>query len=207
MNILARLKHYLRCERGFLGIGGDQTTTVNVDPSTQAYQDQYLRPGAVAAANALRGLPQFGPQSYMGFMNPYEQSVINAIQADFDRQRQAGLGQSLDAGTLAGGGGRGSRQGVRDALVLRDINQNEAGTLAALRNSNYGQANQLALAMQQANQAGLLAPLQALQGGIGATGQQQTVEGPGFLGGLVQGIGGLAGIAGGLGFSPFGGGS
>lgn len=182
----------------------DQTQTVNVDPATQAFQDQYLRPGAAQAAAALRGLPQFGPESYLGFVNPYESGVIDSIRGDFDRQRQFALGQGLDQATQAGAG-RGSRGAVLQAQLVGDVNRNETGTIAALRNQNFDRANQLAMAMQQLQRSGILAPLQALNMGIGATGTQTTQQGD-FLGGLLGNVAGLGGIAGGLGWSPFGGG-
>lgn len=182
----------------------DQTQTVNVDPSTQAYQDQYLRPGATAAADALRALPQFGPESYLGFMNPYQSQVIDAIRANFDRQRGLARGQGLDEATRAGAS-RSTRGGVRQAQLEGGVNRDETAALAGLYNQGYNTSNQLALAAGQANQSSLLAPVEALLRGVGATGSQSTQQGD-YLGGLIGNIAGIGGIAGGLGFNPFGGG-
>jgi hypothetical protein len=180
----------------------ETTSTVNVDPATQAYQNEHLRPGAVQAADAMRALPGFNPDSYMAFMNPYQREVIDGAHADFDRQREFAMDQGASAATSAGAFG-GSRSGILQASLVDGVNRNEASTIAGIRSAGYGQANQLAMAMDQAQRAGLLAPMQALQLGLGVPGQSQTTPGSGF-GGWVQGAAGLGLAAGGMGFNPFG---
>lgn len=205
MYVVDRLRHYLRCERGFLGIGGDQVTRTEVDPSTAAFRDQHLRPGAQAAAQQLRQMDLFGPNSYLGFMNPYQSQVIDQINANFDRSRDQALGTGLSAATRAGAG-RSSRSDVLQAQLAGEVERARGNAVTGALQSGFGQAQQLAALQQQLQQQGIMAPLQALNAGIGPYGQTQTTEGPGFLGGLASGLAGIAGVAGGLGFNPFGGG-
>ena len=174
----------------------DTTQTINVDPATQRFQDEQLRPGAIQAADALRNLPQFGPDSFRAFMDPFQREVIDGVRGDFDRQRTDASTRSDQIATLSGAFG-GSRGEVLKARFLNDINRDETGTLSRIRSQGFSQSNQLAALMQQLQTSGLLAPLQALVAGLGVPGQTQTQEGD-FFGGLAKNLTGAATAASGF---------
>ena len=109
----------------------DSTQTINVDPATQRFQNEQLRPGAIQAADALRNLPQFGPDSFRAFMDPFQREVIDGVRGDFDRQREFASTAGAQAATSAGAFG-GSRQAVLQSRLLDDVNRNEVNALASL---------------------------------------------------------------------------
>lgn len=208
-----------------------QTVTTQLDPASQRYvantrafaQDaarqaaggQYFAPATVAFNQGLQALqnPTVAAQQ---FFNPFQQNVVSGVQQDFDRQRQQALMAAAQQATGAGAFG-GSRSGILQAQALRDINQNEANTLANLRYSGYN--NALGMAGQNAQQLlgagelqrqiqnqllqnGLFANQQALQMlnlGLGPVGTTQSQSQPrNILGGV------LGGAAAGSAFGPVG---
>jgi hypothetical protein len=173
---------------GLLGGGGSgwQNQSVTTDPETQRFVDlyrqlvlaaqggkpnRYTREAAEGYGRLLQNLG-FGMQTGLGgldaYYNPYEQQVVSGVQSDFDRQRGlANLGVSQYA-TRAGAFG-GDREAVLRAMASRDINQQEASTLANLRSAGYSDAVARLLAEREtALQAGSLG-----LGGLAGIGQGQ----------------------------------
>ena len=102
-----------------LGAGAVPSTFTGIDTSKFAPQvaDQVkLQTDAAKRAAELGALT--GPDAYKAFMSPYQQDVIDASLAEFDRQRaisQTGLrDQAIRAGAYGGG-----REGVMAAEAAR----------------------------------------------------------------------------------------
>ena len=95
------------------------------------------------------------------FQNPFEQQVIGGLQSDFDRQRALASTRANQAATQSGAFG-GSRGAVLSALGQRDVNQQEAQTLANVRAGGYQQALQGAMGLRGEGLQGL----QNLMGGL-----------------------------------------
>ena len=84
-----------------------------------------------------------GPTGYQSFMSPYQQDIIDATLADFDKQaaidqRNIGL-QASRSGNLGGG-----REGVQLAEQGAQSNLDRAALLATLRQQGYNTAQNLA---------------------------------------------------------------
>ena len=94
------------------------------------------------ASETLRGAA--GPLDISGYMDPYQEQVIGATQADFARQRALAMNDVGDVFTQSGAFG-GSRQGVAEGVALGQLGQAEAQTLAGIRSTGYQNAVQAAL--------------------------------------------------------------
>ena len=84
-----------------------------------------------------------GPTGYQSFMSPYQQDIIDATLADFDKQaaidqRNIGL-QAARSGNLGGG-----REGVQLAEQGAQSNLDRAALLATLRQQGFNTAQNLA---------------------------------------------------------------
>ena len=84
-----------------------------------------------------------GPTGYQSFMSPYQQDVIDATLADFDKQaaidrRNIGL-NAASSGNLGGG-----REGVQLAEQGAQSNLDRAALLATLRQQGFNTAQNLA---------------------------------------------------------------
>ncbi len=141
------------------------------------------------------------------YMNPYTQQVIQANEADILRGAQMGLNE-LGAQATAAKAFGGSRQGVAQAELGRNVLQQLAQSSAGLRQAGYTQgmgaaqqdiANQLAaqqfnvtsgLQGQQANLAAAnqLANISNLGFGMGQTVQQNLSQQGGMQQGLQQAL-------------------
>ena len=116
-----------------------------------------------AAETTLGGAGQYmGPQAYQAFMSPYQQDVIQATEAQLQRQRQQGLG-ALQAQAVGAGAFGGAREGVARGVYEAERDIGAADVLAKLRQAGFQQAQQQAaqafgqqqaLAQEQARQAG-----------------------------------------------------
>ena len=84
-----------------------------------------------------------GPQGYKGFMSPYQQDVINATLAEYDKQAGAGLQGIADMATRSGNLG-GGREGVMRAQYQNKSDMNRALLQSGLLQQGFTQANQLA---------------------------------------------------------------
>jgi len=120
----------------------------------------------------------FNPQIAQQFMSPYQQQVIDASLAEFDRNAQMQQQQIADQAVASGAFG-GGREGVMQAEYQAGSDRNRAALQAGLLQQGFGQAQQAA---QQnfANQMGLASALPGLQrgdistlGSLGALNQAQ----------------------------------
>ena len=138
------------------------------------------------------------PTSYQQFMNPFTEDVIATTQADIARQGAMQQNQ-LGASAVGAGAFGGSRQGIAQGEIARNVMDQQARTGAQLRSQGFAQAQNLAqqAAQQQLKQAQLTGQLGQTVAGLGTQtaalgqlGQQMGVQDVNTLlgiGGLQQG--------------------
>ena len=114
----------------------------------------------------------FDPTSYQQFMNPFTEDVIATTQADIARQGQ--MQQNVLGGQAVGAGAfGGSRQGIAQAEIARNVMDQQARTGAQLRSAGFQQAQNLAQqaaatrAQQALRQAQLTGQLGQTTGALG----------------------------------------
>jgi len=153
----------------------------------------YLQQGGDAVQQGITGAQSasFTPTSYQDFMDPYTEDVIATTQADIARQGAIQQNQ-LGAGAVGAGAFGGSRQGIAQGEIARNVMDQQARTGAQLRSQGFAQAQQSAqqAAQQQLRQAQLGGQLGVSQAGLGQLGQQMGVQDINTLlgiGGLQQG--------------------
>ena len=117
-----------------------------------------------------------GPNAYQQFMSPYQQDVIDASMAEFDKQSQkgiTGIGQmAAQSGNLGGG-----REGVMRSEYQSDSDMKRAQLQAQLLNQGFNQAQ------GQANTAfGQQGQLMAGANTLGADQQRMASLVPGLYG-------------------------
>ena len=114
--------------------------------------------GAANIAGGAAGMT--GPNAYKAFMSPYQQQVIDATLAEYDKQGAAGAQQIKDAAISSGNFG-GGREGARLGEYQADRFADRAALQSSMLQEGFGQANQLA---QQnfANQGALFGMQQGL---------------------------------------------
>ena len=126
----------------------------------------------------------FSPTDFRQFMDPYTEDVIATTQADIARQGAMQQNQ-LAAGAVGAGAFGGSRQGIAQGEIARNVMDQQARTGAQLRSAGFQQAQNLAqqAAQQQLRQAQLTGQLgQTVAGlgvqtaGLGQLGQQMGVQ-------------------------------
>ena len=106
--------------------------------------------GTIGSAIGQTAQAGFDPTSYQQFMDPYTEDVIASTQADIARQGQMQQNQ-LGASAVGQGAFGGSRQGIAQAEINRNVLDQQARTGAQLRSQGFAQAQNLA--QQQASQA------------------------------------------------------
>ena len=116
-----------------------------------AAQDPMQTQAASLAASGVGAFQPFltqagaysGPTGYQAFMSPYQQDVIDATLADFDKQAakdMRGIGLlAAQSGNLGGG-----REGVMRAEQATQSNLDRAALLATLRQQGFNTAQNLA---------------------------------------------------------------
>ena len=122
------------------------------------------------------------------YQSPYQQQVIDLTEQDFARRRDLQQKQAQDVAMRSGAFG-GSRGTIYEQEALRPLQEQEARTVAGLRQSGFEQAQRAAesdIARQQ--QMAMLAPELELRGR-----QQQAGLLGGLLGGQQQALGLLGG--------------
>ena len=135
----------------------------------------YQAAGGAAAQNAANiaggAAGMTGPNAYKQFMSPYQQQVIDATLAEYDKQGAAGAQQIKDSAISSGNFG-----GGREGAQLGEYQANRLADRAALQGSmlerGFGQANQLA--QQNFGNQGAIANAQ--QGLAGAYGNQMNQQ-------------------------------
>jgi hypothetical protein len=200
---------------GAVGTGlGTIGTALGQLPEAQAglrEQQQLLRDsssGFMEAQQGLRGAQAmtagadygFDPTSYQQYMDPYMNDVIQQqyqdIQRQGDIQKQGANAQAVGSGAFGG-----SRQGIQQAEINRNVLDQQARTGSQLRSAGFQQASNMAQqaaaaqAQQQLAQAGQFGQ-QAGQIGAQAQGLGGVAQGIGSAG---QGLGSLAQLTGQLG--------
>ena len=147
---------------------------------------------AQTAAQGMQGL--FAPSDLSAYTNPFQQAVIDETMAELNRQGEIQQNQ-LGANAVNAGAFGGSRFGVQEAELGRNLQDARARALAQLNQQNYAQALQSA---QQAFEAQQTRTGQASQllSGIGQLTGQLGAQQAG-IGGQQAGIGAQqAGIGG-----------
>jgi len=123
----------------------------------------------LAAGQTMQGAQPIGQQQIQDYMNPYTNLVIGQQLQEMNRQAQMQQ-QGLNAQAVKAGAFGGSRQGIAQQELNRNLMQTQNQAIAQALQQNYGQ--------------GLTAAQQQQQVGLAAANQ---------LGNLGQGIGSLAG--------------
>ena len=139
---------------------------------------------AAAAAGQDAGAQYIGPGAYQQFMDPYQQDVINASLAQFDKKS----GEQARAAALAAAKGSAygtERFGVQEGSRQAQSNLDRASMTANMLAQGYQQAR------QQANTAFQQANLQAQQNVnmLGQAGQGQQNLAQGLQGQAAQNLG------------------
>ena len=158
-----------------------QTAYGRVPGGIGAYQPYITQAGAYDTAAAGYS----GPSAYQQFMSPYQQDIIDATMADFDKQAAQGI---LGVGEMAAKTGNlgGGREGVMRSEYQTQSDLNRAKLLAQLRQQGFtqaGQAAQTAFGQQQqlgATQRGMASLMPQLYSAdtaaYGAMGAQQQAQ-------------------------------
>jgi len=143
--------------------GGTQTSSTSIDPQIkEAFLTNFRQAQGVAGALPVQQFAGYNPlyqagerqivnqsltpftgQEIGGFMNPYQQEVIDRSLGDIESSRQMADLRDRQAATQARAFG-GSRQGVQSSLTNAAALKQAADLSANMRNQGYGQAAQLA---------------------------------------------------------------
>ena len=154
--------------------------------------------GQLGTAQQRVAAAGFSPTDFRQFMDPFTEDVIATTQADIARQGAMQQNQ-LAAGAVGAGAFGGSRQGIAQGEIARNVMDQQARTGAQLRSQGFAQAQNLAqqAAQQQLKQAQLTGQLGQTVAGLGTQtaalgqlGQQMGVQDINTLlgiGGLQQG--------------------
>jgi len=133
--------------------------------------------GADTSLRGVMGQPSvadtFGASSISQFMNPYTESVIDATNADI--ARQGAIAQNkLGAASVNQGAFGGSRQGIAQGEIARNVLDQQAKTGAQLRATGFESALQQArnLADAQIRERSLQGSLAGQLAGLGGLQQQ-----------------------------------
>lgn len=124
--------------------------------------------GTIGSAIGQAGQASYDPTSYQQFMDPFTEDVIAATQADIGRQGQVQQNQ-LSGNAISAGAFGGSRQGVAQGEIARNVMDQQARTGSQLRSQGFAQAQSAAqqAAQQQLKQAQLTGQLGQTTGALG----------------------------------------
>lgn len=130
------------------------------DITQQAVTGRVGAPELAQATDVARQAAMFGPQQFQqnvqGFMNPYQQNVVDATMARLAQaraERDAATKAQLASARAFGN----ERRGVYEAQLAGEQERNTAETLANLYSQGYGQAAQMAQALPGQQLAGAAA--------------------------------------------------
>tara|TARA_R100000773_G_C4214300_1_gene113253 strand:+ start:710 stop:1684 length:975 start_codon:yes stop_codon:yes gene_type:complete len=117
-------------------------------PDFMQRTDPYFNRAQSALGAGLGSLSQArnilsSPYSTTAFMNPFQQQVIDEVEADIDRQGLVAQNRAADKAIQAGAFG-GSRQGIQTAEIERNILDAKRKATADLRMKNFAQAQKAA---------------------------------------------------------------
>ena len=196
---------------GAVGAGLDTmgNALTQLPGAQQQYQNQ-ADAAALASQQGQAGLGQaqgmtaganynFDPNSYQSYMDPYMNDVIQQQYQDIQRQGDIAK-QGANAQAVGSGAFGGSRQGIQQAEINRNVLDQQARTGSQLRSEGFKQASGLAQqaaanqAQQQLQQAGQYGQQAQAYGNLGLAGASQ-------MGQVGQGLGSLAQLTGQIGQS------
>ena len=142
-------------------------------------------------APQLGDVPSLLDMDISAYESPYQQRVIDLTEQDFARRRDLQQQQAQDLAMRSGAFG-GSRGTIYEQEALRPLIEQEARTVADIRDRGYGQALGAAESdIARKQQMAMLAPELELRGR-----QQQAGLLGGLLGGQTQALGLLGGYGG-----------
>jgi len=119
---------------------------------------------------ALQGAAQgYDPSSAQAFMNPYQQQVIDEAMRQIDRQG-AIQQQGLNAQAVQSGAFGGSRQGIQQQELNRNLSETKNAAILGALQQGYGTSQQQAQQSFEQQQQRQLAQGQGLQGAAGQAG-------------------------------------
>lgn len=160
------------------------------DLTQQAVANRVGSPELAQATQVAQQAAMFSPQQFQqnvqGFMNPYQQNVVDATMARLAQaraERDAATKAQLAASKAFGN----ERRGVYEAQLAAEQDRTAAETLANLYSQGYGQAAQMAQALPGQQLAGASA-----LAGYGNQALQQQQAYAGMLAGMGQQQRGLA---------------
>ncbi len=151
---------------GAYGALGQAGSALGQAGSAYGGMGQFQAAGAGAAQNAANiaggAAGMTGPNAYKQFMSPYQQQVIDATLAEYDKQGAAGA-QAIKDQAVSSGNFGGGREGAQLGQYQSDRLADRAALQGSMLEKGFGQANQLA---QQnfANQGALFGMQQGLGG-------------------------------------------
>ena len=167
------------------GIQGLFGTAFGFDPTSQ------LQQLAGQQAPQIGDVPSLLDMDISAYESPYQQRVIDLTEQDFARRRDLQRQQAEDVAMRSGAFG-GSRGTIYEQEALRPLQEQEARTVAGLRQSGFEQAQRAAEAdVARQQQLAMFAPELELRGR-----QQQAGLLGGLLGGQQQALGLLGGYGG-----------
>jgi len=143
-------------ETAGLGVTTEGLRLLNQNIPTSTYTGSQFIQGQSGleqqAATAAAGLGALtGAQGYQQFQSPYQQQVIDASLAEFDRNaavQQTGMrDQAIQAGAYGGG-----REGIMQAEAMRNNQLNRGQLQSGLLQEGFQNAQAQALAQLQAQQ-------------------------------------------------------
>ena len=176
------------------------------DQQNAMLQAQALGQAGTQQAQAMTAGADYGfdPTSYQQYMDPYMNDVIQQQYQDIQRQGDIAK-QGANAQAVGSGAFGGSRQGIQQAEINRNVLDQQARTGSQLRSAGFQQAsglaqqaaaNQAQQQLAQASQFGQQAGQLGQQGMQGAQGYGQTAAGLGNLAQLTGQIGQSTGALG-----------
>jgi len=129
----------------------------------------------------------YNPASAQGFMNPYQQQVIDESMRQINRQGDMAQ-QQMQAQAVRSGAFGGSRQGIESAELQRNLAAQKNAAITGALQQGYGAAQQQAQQAFEQQQQRQLAQAQGYQGMGSVLGQQSLQQAQ-----LGQGAAGLQG--------------
>jgi hypothetical protein len=167
------------------GMAPEQTRAIQAATQGIGAYLPYLQQagGAMTTGAGLMtaGTQGYDPTSVSAYMNPYQAEVTRNTLAEMNRQAQIQQ-QGVAAQAVKAGAFGGSRYGVQQAELGRNLAQVQAQTIASDYAQNYSQAQQAAMnafANQQARLQSAGQGLATIGQGIAGLGQQATALGQG----------------------------
>ena len=124
-----------------------------------------------AQNTALNTYGNMAQSSYLDYMNPYIDDVIDRTRTDMEQSRQMAM-NSLGQEANAAGAFGGSRQGVQNALLASEYDKNFGDIAANARMQGFDRANQFAQNNQTTGASGLTG-LGSQMFGQGLTGMRE----------------------------------